>query len=50
MSRSLNSLKGAYIGDYIGEHYRVIKGDIRSLDYGYNGSSCINYLPGAASL
>ena len=38
MSRSLNSLKGAYIGDYmggyIGEHYRVIKGDIRSLDYG----------------
>ena len=29
MSYSLNSLKGGYIGDYIG----VIKGDTRSLDY-----------------
>ena len=25
-----------YIGDYIGDYYRVIKGDTRSLDY----SSC----------
>ena len=30
MSHSLNSLKGGYIGDYIG----VIKGDTRSLDNG----------------
>ena len=33
MSYSLNSLKGGYIGDYIGDYYRVIKGDTRSLDY-----------------
>ena len=29
MSRSLKSLKGVYVRDYIG----VIKGDARSLDY-----------------
>ena len=32
MSHSLNSLKGGYIGDYIREYYRDIKGDTRSLD------------------
>ena len=35
MSCSLNSLKGGYVGDYIGDYYiGVIKGDARSLDYG----------------
>ena len=37
MSCSLNSLKGGYIGDYIGDNY---KGDTRSLDngsYGFKG-------------
>ena len=33
MSYSLNSLKG-YTGDYIGDHYRVTRGDTRSLDNG----------------
>ena len=33
MSYSLNSLKGGYIGDCIGDYYRGIKGDTRSLDY-----------------
>ena len=34
MSYGLNSLKGDYIGDDIGNYYRgVIKGDTRSLDY-----------------
>ena len=33
MSHSLNSLKGGYIGDYIGTTMGVIKGDTRSLDY-----------------
>ena len=28
MSHNLNSLKGGYIGDYIRDYYRVIKGDI----------------------
>ena len=38
MSCSLNSLKGGYIGNYIGDCYRGIKGDTRSLDYGsYRG-------------
>ena len=32
MSYSLNSLIGGYIGDYIGEPYRVRKGDTRSLN------------------
>ena len=27
-------LKGDYIGEYIGDDYRVIKGDTRSLAYG----------------
>ena len=30
---SLNSLKGGYIGDYIGSIIGVLKGDTRSLDY-----------------
>ena len=34
MSYSLNCLKGGYIGDYIGDYYRVIRGDTRSLEYG----------------
>ena len=34
MSNGLNSLKGGYIGDYIG----VIKGDTRSLDNGSYGT------------
>ena len=34
MYYSLNSLKGGYIGDYIGDYYRVIKGGTRSLDNG----------------
>ena len=33
MSHSLNSLKGGHIGGYVGDYYRVIKGDTRSLDY-----------------
>ena len=33
MSFSLNSFCGGYIGDCIGDYYRVIKGDTRSLDY-----------------
>ena len=33
MSYSLNSLKGGYIGDYIGTTMRAIKGNTRSLDY-----------------
>ena len=38
MSYSLNSLKGDYIGDSIGNYYRAYKGDTRSLDYGsYRG-------------
>ena len=32
-SYSLNSLKGGYIGDYLGYDYKVIIGDTRSLDY-----------------
>ena len=36
MNHCLNSLKGGYIGDSIGDYYRgtigVIKGDARSLD------------------
>ena len=29
----LDSLKGAYVGDYLEESYRVYQGDTRSLDY-----------------
>ena len=43
VSYSLNSLKGGYIGDYIGDDYRDIKGDTQSLDY----SSCGFRLCGA---
>ena len=32
MSYSLNSKKGGYIGDYIGEYYKGHKGDTRTLD------------------
>ena len=41
VSYSLNSLERGYIGDYIGDHYRVIKGDNRSLD---NGSRIISVI------
>ena len=34
MSYSLNSLKGGYIGDYIGTTIGVIKKDTRNLDNG----------------
>ena len=27
-------LKSGYIGDYMGDYYRVIKRDTRNLDYG----------------
>ena len=37
MSHSLNSFKGGYIGDSIGDYYRVISGDTRSLDYSTYG-------------
>ena len=33
LSYSLNSLKGGYIGAYIGDYYRGLKGATRSLDY-----------------
>ena len=33
VSYSLNSLKGAYIGDDIREYYRLTKGETRSRDY-----------------
>ena len=34
MGHNLNSLlKGGYVGDYLEDYYRVIKGDTRSLDY-----------------
>ena len=33
MSCSLNSLKGGFMGDYIREYCRGIKGDTRRLDY-----------------
>ena len=36
-SYSLSSLKGGYIGDYIGTTIRDIKGDTRSLDYSSYG-------------
>ena len=38
VSYSLNSLKGGYIGDYIGTTIGLIKGDTRSLDYSSSGS------------
>ena len=44
VSYSLNSLKGGFIGEYIGDYYRGIKGGTRSLDYsscGDSQSSCI---------
>ena len=34
MSYSLNSLKGGFMGDYIGATIRVIKGDTSSLEHG----------------
>ena len=40
MSHSLNSLKGGYIGDYIGDdNITIIKGDTRSLDSSSHGNS-----------
>ena len=42
MSYSLNSLKGGSIGDYIGDYYKRIMGDTRSLDY-----SSYRILPGS---
>ena len=34
MSRSLNSLQGGYIRNYVGDYKEVPKGDTRSLDNG----------------
>ena len=34
MSHSLNSLKGGYIGDCIGDYEGITKEHTRSLDYG----------------
>ena len=39
MSHDLNSFKRGYIQDYIGDYYRVIKGDTRSLDYGSSSAA-----------
>ena len=36
MSHGLKSLKGGYIGDYIGNYYRGNKGHTRSVDYSSN--------------
>ena len=33
ISYSLNSLKGGYMGDYIGDFFMGVKGHTRSLDY-----------------
>ena len=33
MSHNLNSLKGVYIGNYMGITIGVMKGDTRSLDF-----------------
>ena len=46
MSYSPNSLKGGYVGDDIGEYYKVcFPGDTRSLDYSSYASS-LNGPPG----
>ena len=43
-SYSLDSLKGGYIVDCIGDSYRVTKGDTRSLDYrSYAFSDAFSY-------
>ena len=34
MNYSLNSFKGVFIGDYIGNYYRAYLRDTKSLDYG----------------
>ena len=30
-------IEGGFLGDYLGDYYRVSKGDTRSLDYGSYG-------------
>ena len=37
MSYSLNSVRGGYTGNYMGDYYWGIKGDTRSLDYSSHG-------------
>ena len=44
MSQNLNSLKGGSRKDNIGDYYRVIKGDTRSLDYSSHGL-CLRQAP-----
>ena len=39
ISHRLNSLNGGYLGEYIGDYYRAIKGDMWSLDYSSYGTS-----------
>ena len=46
MSYNLNSLKGGYVGDYIGDHYRLIKGDTNSLDFLAHADDSANALRG----
>ena len=46
VNHSLNSVKGDSTGDYVGEYYRAISGDSRSLDYG----SCHHILEEKACL
>ena len=43
MSHSLNSSKGGYIREYIGDYLGLIKWDARSLDYGSSSlhNACI---------
>ena len=42
MSHNLNSLKGV-MRDYIGDYYRTIKGDTRSLDYSSNAPATVAF-------
>ena len=41
MSHNLKSLKALYGGLYVGECYRDMKGDTRSLDYSSHGSRAL---------
>ena len=47
MSSNLNSLKEGYIGNYIGDYYRDIKGNTSSLDNGSNRGGTLQGVRGA---
>ena len=50
MSYRRNSLKGCYIGDYIGSMIEIIQGDTRSLDYrSYVNLKLTNKTPGTTT-